>query len=194
MKLYIKYMVSLRCRLIAKQALNQLGLHIVELDLGIVEIKENMTQPQRDEIQAILRKSGMYLLEENRSSLIKRLEKNITKSIHTREPKDLTPELLASQMKQDYTELNTVFSEVKGISLEQYINTNKVEKVKEYLLYEELSPEEIAEKLHFPNVAIMNHQFRKITGLKPSFFLRLKEKRAEALRQKASDHQSKLTN
>lgn len=194
MKLYIKYMVSLRCRLIARKELTQFGLQIVELDLGMVEIIEDMTPIQRNQIQKILLKSGMRLLDENNSSLIDRLKKKVIEIVNSSEPEDLTPQLLATQMDQDYAELSTIFSEVKGISLEQYLNIHKIEKVKEYLLYEELSLEEIAQKMHFQNVAIMNHQFSKITGLRPSFFLKLKKKREKALQRKISNKPSKLTN
>lgn len=194
MKLYIKYMVSLRCRLIVKKELTRLGLHIVELDLGMVEIMEDMTPTQRSEIQVILRRSGMHLLDENRSSLIERLRKKVMESVHASDPENLTPELLANQMDQDYTELDTVFSEVKGISLAQYINIHRIEKVKEFLLYDELSLVEIAQKLHFQNVAIMKHEFSKITGLKPSFFLQLKKKREETLKRKTGNKPTTLTN
>lgn len=193
MKLYIKYMVSLRCRLIVKKELIRLDLRIVELDLGMVEILEDMTPTQRSEIQGILRKSGMYLLDENRSSLIERIKKRVIESVDS-DDENLTPQLLASQMDQDYAELDTVFSEVKGISLAQFINIHRIEKVKEYLLYNELSLDEIAKRMHFQNTSVMKKQFSKITGLRPAFFLKLKKKRETAFQRKAASKSSKPTN
>lgn len=193
MKLYIKYMVSQRCRLIVKKELTRMGLHITEVDLGMVEIHEDMTPTQREEIQKTLRQSKMYLLDENRSSLIERLKKKVWEGVYAAEPEALTPQLLATQMDQDYVELDTIFSEVKGISLQQYITIHRIEKVKEFLLYDQLTLPEIAQRLHFQDVAMMKHQFLKITGLKPAFFLQLKEKRQEALLRKTEEKKSKLT-
>lgn len=179
MKLYIKYMVSLRCKLIVKDALAKLGLHYVLLDLGMVEIMEDITPEQHDLLKQDLKRSGLELLDDKKSILIEKIKNVIVEMIHYSEelPKMSYSDYISEKLGYDYTYLANTFSEVKGITIQQFIIIHKIEKVKELLLYDELSLTEISYKLHYSSVAHLSNQFKKVTGLSPSFYKRLKQKR-----------------
>jgi len=179
MKLYIKFMVSLRCKMIVKEELKKLGLHFVSLDLGVVETMEDLTQNQRDTLKANLLKSGLELLDDKKSILIEKIKNVITELIHYSDevPRVNYSDYISEKLGYDYTYLSNIFSEVKGTTIQQFIIINKIERVKELLLYDELNLTEIAYKLHYSSVAHLSNQFKKITGLSPSFFKQLKQKR-----------------
>ncbi|GHN02389.1 hypothetical protein WSM22_38780 [Cytophagales bacterium WSM2-2] len=183
MKLYIKYMVSLRCKMMVKEELRKLGLKYVVLDLGMVEILEDMTQAQRDQLKINLLKSGLELLDDKRSILVEKIKNAITELIHYSDeiPVINYSEFISEKLKYDYTYLSNIFSEVKGITIQQYIIINKIERVKELLLYDELNLTEISYKLHYSSVAHLSNQFKKVTGLSPSFYKQLKQKRKSNL-------------
>ncbi|HEX5169489.1 MAG TPA: AraC family transcriptional regulator [Cyclobacteriaceae bacterium] len=183
MKLYIKFMVSLRCKLMVNEELKKLGLHTTALDLGLVEIAEDITDEQREKLKANLLKSGLELLDDQRSILIERIKNVITEMIHYSDelPLQNYSDYISEKLNYDYTYLSNIFSEVKGITIQQYIINNKIERVKELLLYDELNLTEISYKLHYSSVAHLSNQFKKVTGLSPSFFKKLKLKRKENL-------------
>ncbi|HEX8515510.1 MAG TPA: helix-turn-helix transcriptional regulator [Bacteroidia bacterium] len=179
MKLYIKYMVSLRCKMIVKAELKKLGLKYIVLDLGMAEVMEDLTAEQRSELKANLLKSGLELLDDKKSILIERVKNVITEMIHYSDelPKMNYSDYISQKLDHDYTYLANVFSEVKGITIQQFIIINKIERVKELLLYDELNLTEIAYKLHYSSVSHLSKQFKKITGLSPSYYRQLKQKR-----------------
>jgi len=179
MKLYIKFMVSLRCKMIVKEELQKLGLKYVVIDLGVVEVMEDITQDQRELLKANLLKSGLELLDDKRSILIEKIKNVITELIHYSDelPRVNYSDYISEKLGYDYTYLSNIFSEVKGTTIQQFIIINKIERVKELLLYDELNLTEIAYKLHYSSVAHLSNQFKKITGLSPSFFKQLKLKR-----------------
>lgn len=183
MKLYIKYMVSLRCKMMVKEELKKLGLRYVTIDLGVVEILEDITAAQRDQLKENLLKSGLELLDDKKSILIEKIKNVITEMIHYSDeiPKVNYSDYLSEKLGYDYTYLANTFSEVKGITIQQFIIINKIEKVKELLLYDELTLSEIAYKLHYSSVAHLSNQFKKITGLTPTFYKQLKDKRKQNL-------------
>jgi AraC-like DNA-binding protein len=183
MKLYIKYMVSLRCKMIVKAELDNMGLHFVVVDLGSVEILEDITQEQREELKANLLRSGLELLDDKKAILIEKIKNVIIEMIHYSDelPKVKYSEYLSEKLKQDYTYLSNIFSEVKGITIQHYIINNKIERVKELLLYDELDLTEIAYRLQYSSVAHLSSQFKKVTGLTPSYFKSLQEKKRIAL-------------
>ncbi len=180
MKLYIKYMVSLRCKLIVKEELKKLGIENVVVDLGVVELFEDITQEQQDQLRQNLLKSGLQLLDDNRSILVERIKNVIIEMIHYADelPKIKYSDYISQKLEYDHTYLSNLFSEVKGITLQQYIIIHRVEKAKELLLYEELNITEISYKLQYSSVAHFSNQFKKITGLNPSFYKKLKNKRS----------------
>lgn len=183
MKLYIKYMVSLRCKMMVKEELQKLGLHYVVVDLGMVELLEDITKEQRRQLSINLLKSGLELLENKKSILIEKIKTVITEMIHysAELPKVNYSEYISEKLGYDYTYLANTFSEVKGITIQQFIILHKIEKVKELILYDELNLSEIAYRLHYSSPAHLSNQFKKITGLTPSFYKKLKQKRNKNL-------------
>jgi AraC-like DNA-binding protein len=179
MKLYIKYMVSLRCKMLVKEELQKLGLRYVLLDLGMVEVLEDITPEQRETLRSNLLKSGLELLDDKRSILIEKIKNVIIEMIHYSNeiPKVNYSDYISEKLNYDYTYLANTFSEVKGITIQQFIINNKIERVKELLLYDEMNLTEIADMMHYSSVAHLSNQFKKITGLSPSFYKQLKQKR-----------------
>ena len=183
MKLYIKYMVSLRCKMMVKDELNKLGLKYTIVDLGMVEILEDISPIQREQLKNNLLKSGLELLDDKRSILIEKIKNVITEMIHYTDeiPKENYSDYISEKLGYDYTYLANTFSEVKGITIQQFIIIHKIEKVKELLLYNELNLTEISYKLHYSSVAHLSNQFKKVTGLSPSYYKQLKKKRKNNL-------------
>ena len=178
-KLSIKFMVSLRCKMMVKVELKKLGLHYVFLELGTVETLEDITKEQHDLLKINLLASGLELLDDKKSILIEKIKNVITEMVHYSDefPKVNFSDFLSEKLNYDYTYLSNIFSEVKGITIQQFIMINKIERVKELLLYDELNLTEISYKLHYSSVGHLSNQFKKITGLTPSFYKQLKQKR-----------------
>jgi AraC-like DNA-binding protein len=172
-------MVSLRCKLKVEEELSSLGVKALGIDLGVVELANDLTQDQRKLFQANLLKSGLQLLDDSKSILIERIKNVITEMIHFTDeiPTKNYSDYISEKLNYDYTYLSNTFSEVKGITIQQFIILNKIERVKELLLYNEMNLTEIAYKLHYSSVAHLSNQFKKITGLTPSFFKRMKKAR-----------------
>jgi len=183
MKLHIKNMVSLRCKLIVKEALTQLGLHVRVLELGEVEISEELPAEALLPLQTALMHYGLELMEDKKSMLIEKIKTIIIEMIHYSEEPPLLnfSSFLSEKLNYDYNYLSNLFSEVKGTTIEHYIIAHKIERAKELLMYNELTLTAIAEKLHYSNVSHLSNQFKKVTGLTPSFFKKMKHKRLIAL-------------
>lgn len=172
-------MVSLRCKMVVKDELIKLGLHFVVVDLGMVEILEEISNEDREKLRVNLLRSGLELLEDKKSILIEQIKAVIIEMIHYSDEavKVNYSDYISEKLNYDYTYLSNVFSEVKGITIQQFIIINKIERVKELLLYDELNLTEISYKLNYSSVAHLSNQFKKITGLSPSFYKQLKQKR-----------------
>ena len=183
MIIYIKYMVSLRCKLVVQEELKKLGLHYINVDLGTVEILEDITQIQKQELKKNLLKYGLELLDDRRNILIEKIKSVIIEMIHYSDelPKVNYSEYISEQLGYDYTYLSNIFSEVKGITIQQFIIIHKIERVKELLLYDELNLTEISYQLHYSSVAHLSTQFKKITGLTPSYYKKIKKMRRRNL-------------
>ena len=179
MKLYIKNMVCIRCKMVVKEQLKKLSLHYIVVELGEVDIMENISPAQLAEFKVSLLKYGLELLDDKKSILIERIKKVIVELIHyADEPSKVNfSDYLSEKLNHDYTYLANLFSEVVGINIEHYIIMHKIERVKELLVYDELSLTEISYKLHYSSVAHLSNQFKKITGLTPSYFKKSKENR-----------------
>jgi AraC-like DNA-binding protein len=169
--------------MIVKQELERMGLHAVAVDLGMVEIFEDITSTQRALLKSNLLATGLEVLDDKRHILIERIKNVITEMIHYTDevPKVNYSEFISQKLNYDYTYLANIFSEVKGITVQQYIINHKIERVKELLLYNELSLTEISYKLHYSSVAHLSNQFKKVTGLSPSYFKQIKQKRVQNL-------------
>jgi AraC-like DNA-binding protein len=183
MQLHIKFMVSERCKMMVKAELQALGLKYVVVELGMVDVLEDLSHEKRELFKENLLKSGLELLDDKKSILIERIKNVITDMIHhlEKEPQVNYSDYISAKLKYDYTYLSNIFSEVNGITIQQFIILNKIERVKELLLYDELNLTEIAHNLHYSSVSHLSNQFKKITGLTPSFFKNLRHKRKENL-------------
>ena len=183
MKLIIKNMVSLRCKLIVKSELENLGLDYTTVELGEVEIREELSEIKHNQLKIALLKSGLELMEDKKSILIEKVKNIIVEMIHySDEPlKTNFSDYLSQKLNYDYNYISNLFSEVKGTTIEHFIIAHKIERAKELLVYNELSLTEIAYKLHYSSVAHLSNQFKKVTGLTPSFFKKMKDKRLIAL-------------
>lgn len=183
MKLHIKYMVSLRCKMVVKEALQELGLNYILIDLGVVELIEEINPDQYKQLKVLLSHAGLELLDDKKSVLIEKIKNLIIEMVHYTDelPEVNYSEFISEKLGYDYTYLANVFSEVKGTTIQHFIIMHKIERVKELLLYEELNLTEIAFKMHYSSVAHLSSQFKKVTGLTPTFFKKLKDKRRKML-------------
>jgi AraC-like DNA-binding protein len=172
-------MVSARCKMAVKEELNRLGLHFVVVDLGEVEIMEDISADQRAELKVGLLNSGLELMDDKRAMLIERINNVIIEMIHHSDevPKTNYSDYISEKLDYDYTYLSNLFSEVKGITIQQFIIVHKIERAKELLLYGELNLTEISYKLHYSSVAHLSNQFKKVTGLTPSDYKKIKDKK-----------------
>lgn len=172
-------MVSLRCKMLVKEELKRLGLHYVIVDLGKVEILEDIAPFQFQELKKNLAISGLELLDDKKSILIEKIKNVIVEMVHYTDeiPKVNYSDYISEKLNHDYTYLSNIFSEVKGITIQQFIINHKIERVKELLLYDELNLTEISYILNYSSVAHLSYQFKKVTGLSPTFFKQLKQKR-----------------
>src|SRR5436190_5074601 len=179
LKLYIKNMVCIRCKMVVKEELKKLGLHYVAVELGEAEIMEDLSIEQLDQFRDALLKSGLELMDDKRSVLIGKIKNIIIELTHySEEPLTLKfSEFLSQKLNLDYTYLANLFSEVTGTTIEKYLIAHKIERVKELLVYNELNLTEIAYQMHYSSVAHLSAQFKKVTGLTPSHFKQLRDKR-----------------
>ncbi|MBE0652776.1 MAG: helix-turn-helix transcriptional regulator [Bacteroidales bacterium] len=179
MKLYIQNMVCIRCKLIVKSKLEDLGLPYTTIELGEAEVEGDITPDQRQKLVSALKETGLELMEDKRSILVERIKTAIIDLVHFKDDqiKINLSDHLSQKLNHNYTYLANLFSEVKGTTIEKYYLTHKIERVKELLAYDELNLTEIAWKLHYSSVAHLSNQFRKMTGLTPTQFKNLKGRR-----------------
>jgi AraC-like DNA-binding protein len=179
LKIYIKYMVSNRCKMLVKDELKKLGLHFILVDMGIVDIMENIDNDQREQLRAALLVSGLELMDDKKAMLIERIKNAVIEMVHYKEElaKINFSDYLSEKLNHDYTYLSNLFSEVQGITIEKFVIFHKIERVKELILYDELNLTEIAWMMHYSSVAHLSNQFKKVTGLTPSHFKQMKDKR-----------------
>jgi len=178
-KLYIKFMVSLRCKILVQEELKKLEIKHLVVELGAVELLQDITIEQRGLLKQNLLRSGLELLDDKKSILVEKVKNTIVEMIHFTdiETKTNFSDYISDKLGYDYTYLSNLFSEVKGITIQHFIILHKIEKAKELILYEELNTSEIAFQLHYSSVAHFSNQFKKVTGLTPSFYKKLKQKR-----------------
>jgi AraC-like DNA-binding protein len=176
-------MVSMRCKMVVKEELKKLGLHFVIVDMGVVDIMENITAGQREHIRTTLLESGLELMDDKKAVLIEKIKNVIIEMVHS----DILPKIkfsdyLSEKLDYDYTYMASLFSEIQGTTIEKFIISHKIERVKELIIYDELNLTEIAWQMHYSSVAHLSNQFKKNTGLTPSHFKQVKGKRRQALK------------
>ena len=176
-------MVSIRCKLMVKAELEALNLHFRSVELGEVEIIENITPDERELLKKALALSGLELMDDKKAILIERIKGVIIEMVHYAEeqPKYKFSEYLSEKLQYDYTYLANLFSEVTGTTIENFIISHKIERVKELLIYDELNLTQISYLLNYSSVAHLSMQFKKVTGLTPTFFKNLKHRKRIAL-------------
>lgn len=172
-------MVSNRCKMVVKEALKKLGLHFILVDLGEIDIMENISAEQREELKIALLDSGLELMDDKRAVLIEKIKNVIIEMVHHSDEiiKINFSDFLSEKLNHDYTYLANLFSEVQGTTIEQFIISHKIERIKELMIYGELNITQIAWKMNYSSVAHLSNQFKKVTGLSPSHFKQLKDKR-----------------
>lgn len=183
MKLYIKNMVCIRCQIVVKAELEKLGIHYVDVKIGEADVTDDIQPEQLKQLDKALRKSGLLLMDDQKSILVEKIKAVIIEVVHYTDEqiKINLSDYLHEKLNHDYTYLANLFSEVKGITIEKFYLTHKIEKVKELIVYNELNLTEIAYKMHYSSVAHLSNQFKKYTGLTPSHFKKLKNKRRNTL-------------
>lgn len=165
--------------MIVKSELETLGLHSIIVELGEVEISNELTAEVQDQLKNALLKYGLELMDDKKSVLVEKIKNVIIEMIHYNDelPQTNYSDYLREKLQYDYNYLSNLFSEVKGITIEHYIIAHKIERAKELLIYNELTLTEIAYLLHYSSVSHLSNQFKKVTGLTPSFFKNMKHKR-----------------
>jgi AraC-like DNA-binding protein len=176
-------MVCIRCEMVVKSELEKLGMKYMSVRIGEADIMEDIRPEQLKLLDAALRKSGLELMDSSKSILVERIKNVIVELVHYTDEqiKVNLSDYLCEKLNYDYTYLANLFSEVKGTTIEKFYLAHKIEKVKELIVYDELNLSEIAYKLHYSSVAHLSNQFKKITGLTPSHFKMLKQKRRGTL-------------
>jgi AraC-like DNA-binding protein len=176
-------MVCIRCKMVVKSEIKKLGLHYATVELGEVEIMEEISEEQLIFLDRALKKSGLELMDDRKSILVEKIKALIIELVHYSEEqiKVNLSDFVSEKLNHNYSYLSNLFSEVKGTTIEKYYLAQKIEKVKELLVYDEMNLTQIAFKLHYSSVAHLSNQFKKLTGLTPTHFKNLKNKRRDAL-------------
>ncbi len=176
-------MVSLRCKMVVKRELEKMKLKHLVVELGEVEVTKDPSASQLKQLKTALLKSGLELMDDKRAILVERIKNIIVEMVHyTDEPPEMNfSDILSEKLNHNYGYLAKLFSEVKGTTIEHFIIMHKIERVKELIIYDELNLSEIAVKLNYSSVSHLSAQFKKITGLTPTFFKSLKHNRRKVL-------------
>ncbi len=176
-------MVCIRCQMVVKAELEKLGLQYGYVKIGEADIIGDVLPRQMEQLKPALKKAGLVLMDNKKSVLVEKIKNAIIELVHYREDqiKVNLSDYLSEKLDYDYTYLANLFSEVKGITIEKFYLTHKIERVKELIVYDELNLSEIAYKMHYSSVAHLSNQFKKYTGLTPSHFKKLKNERRETL-------------
>lgn len=178
-KLYIKNMVSASCKMVVETALELLELRVTKVELGEVEILGKPNAEKLEQLKTLLQKLGFDLITNRRNVLVEKIRNAIVEMVFSGEemPKTKFSDYLSKKLNLDYSYLSHLFSEERGTTIEHCIMSHKIEMVKEMLLSDEHTLSEIAYKLNYSSVAHLSNQFKKVTGLTPSHFKKMKQKK-----------------
>lgn len=184
MKLYIKNMVCDRCKMAVNQILTQLNLEVEQIELGEVIIQQDLDEQTQTILAQKLNDVGFELLDDKRKKIVEKIKNVVIEMIYQADDSvdKITPSfLIAERVGRDYKYLSTLFSEIEGKTIEQYLIFQKIERVKELLVYDELTLSQIADQLHYSSVQHLSNQFKKVMGLTPSRFKELQSHTRKAL-------------
>ncbi|MFN3968894.1 AraC family transcriptional regulator [Flavobacterium sp.] len=176
MKIYIKNMVCSRCKMVVKSVFETVGIETLAIDLGEVELKSEISETQKSALSKALKPLGFEIIDDKKSKTIDRIKTLIIDLVQNKN-NDLKSNLshyLSQNLNQDYNTLSNLFSEVENTTIEKYFIHQKIEKIKELIIYDELSLSEIAYSLNYSSVSHLSNQFKKITGYSPTYFKNLK--------------------
>lgn len=178
MRLFVKHMVSHRCKMLVEDYLNSLKIQFNSIELGVIETSKDLDNIQYQKLNKKLSESGLELIDDKKSILAEKTKNLVIEMIRNNQGNinQNYSSYLSQKLNYDYTYLSNIFSEDKGVTLKQYIIVQKIEKVKELILYNELSLTEISFMMNYSSLAHLSSQFKKITGMTPSQYKRLKEK------------------
>ncbi|MGG5576028.1 helix-turn-helix domain-containing protein [Myroides sp. C15-4] len=181
--LFIKNMVCNRCIFMVQKEIEQLDLRMISIKLGEVELEGELSVTEKERVGQALIALGFELIDDKKSQLITRIKTRIVELVHyqNNELNMNLSDLLSKEFGHDYNYLSTLFSEIEGKTIEKYVIAQKIEKIKELLVYDELSLSEIAHQLNYSSVAYLSNQFKKVTGLTPSHFKKIGEKKRKSL-------------
>lgn len=181
--LFVKNMVCNRCIMAVQSELDKLGVQVDSIRLGEVILHQELTSEEKNKLQTALEKLGFEIIDDKKSRIIGQIKNTIIDLVHHQDNdlKTNLSELLHSRLHLDYNYLSNLFSEVEGTTIEKYFIAQKIEKVKELLVYDEFSLSEIADRLNYSSVAYLSNQFKKVTGLTPSHFKQIKEEKRKPL-------------
>lgn len=183
MTLYIKNMVCNRCVMVIKSELEKLGIALQSVNLGEVETSQNLSTEQKIAVAERLKSFGFELIDDKKSRTIEKIKNLIIElvQVHNAYLETNLSDYVALHLNQDYSSLSHLFSEVEGSTIEKFFISQKIEKVKELLTYDELSLNEIALSLHYSSTAYLSNQFKKVTGFTPSHYKQIKENKRRSL-------------
>ncbi|MTI39754.1 helix-turn-helix domain-containing protein [Fulvivirga lutimaris] len=183
MKIFIKNMVCNRCIMAVEQLFKSEGLEINDINLGMVDTIEQLTNEQLNSIDAKLSDIGFELIDDKKSQIIDKIKTTVIELVHHTDGQLKTnlSDYLAEKLNYDYHYLSNIYSEVEGTTIEKFYIAQRIEKVKELLVYDELTLSEIAFKLHYSSVAHLSSQFKKVTGLTPSYFKNIRTEKRKPL-------------
>lgn len=181
--IYVKNMVCNRCIMVVQNELNTLGIEFEKVKLGEIILKQSLTSQEKNTLIEILEPFGFQLIDDRRGRIIEKIKNVIIELVHQQdnETNSNLSEVLSAQLHHDYSYLSNLFSEVEGTTIEKYFIAQKIEKVKELLVYDELTLSEIASLLNYSSVAYLSNQFKRVTGLSPSHFKKIKEDKRKPL-------------
>lgn len=183
MKLYVKNMACLSCKVVVKEALEEMKIELIKIEMGEVEIKRELTEAEKQKLNVMIKKVGLEILENKQGAIIEKIRKVVVDYVYHTEEKIITnfSDYLSKKLNYNYTYLANLFSEIEVSTIEQYVIAMKIERIKELIMFEDMTLTEISYKLHYSSVAHLSAQFKKVTGLTPTHFKQLKKKRRIAI-------------
>lgn len=181
--LFVKNMVCNRCIMVVQDELEKLGLDFTNIKLGEVTLAKELTSDEKNSLESVLVPLGFEIIDDKKSRIIEKIKNTIIDLVHHQDndSKNNLSDILSKELNHDYNYLSNLFSEVEGTTIEKYFIAQRIEKIKELLVYDELSLSEIADRLNYSSVAYLSNQFKKVTGLTPSHFKQIREDRRKPL-------------